>query len=234
MNSFKASPAVLPAGKTEEKTWQQTKSENTRGVILEATLDCFYELGYPNTTTEKVAKRARVSRGAMLHHFPSRMDLIRAAVSYIHQKRLAIFTEQYAQVNEGAQYTLMEEGIDAYWEQLNLPVFVVFHELQIASRTDPDLAEILRPAKREFDASWAKISQELFPDLALSEEFDEANLLTLYLLEGMAIRGDTRGRVPELMIPWLKKTLRQMFADVREIDRQTASQQLRETGRDGE
>ena len=60
-----------------DKTWQQTKSENTRTAILDATLDCFYELGYGNTTTEKVAKQAGVSRGAMLHHFPSRKTLIR-------------------------------------------------------------------------------------------------------------------------------------------------------------
>ncbi|MFP6802694.1 MAG: helix-turn-helix domain-containing protein, partial [Pseudomonadales bacterium] len=48
-----------------DKTWQQTKSENTRAAILEAALACFYDLGYGATTTEKVAKRAGVSRGAM-------------------------------------------------------------------------------------------------------------------------------------------------------------------------
>ena len=76
-----------------EKSWQQTKSENTRTAILDAALDCFYEIGYGNTTTEKVAKKAGVSRGAMLHHFPSRTALIRAAVMHLNQKRLQLYEE---------------------------------------------------------------------------------------------------------------------------------------------
>lgn len=206
-----------------EKTWQQTKSENTRTSIVEATLDCFHELGYANTTTDKVAKSAGVSRGAMLHHFPSRMDLVRAAVAHLHQKRLALFEEQEARVNQDAEHTLMEEGIDAYWQQLHSPTFVVFHELQVAARTDPELDAVLQPAMKEFDAAWARLTKTLFPDLALSEAFREANLVTLFLLEGMAVRGHTAGAVPDLMISWLKSTLRDMFSDVQGIDRKTAA-----------
>ena len=50
------------AGKGEngarQKTWQQTKSERTRKAILDAAVDCFYELGYFNTTTEHIARKA--------------------------------------------------------------------------------------------------------------------------------------------------------------------------------
>lgn len=214
MTPSKAAPA--------EKTWQQTKSEKTRMLLLEATIDCFYDLGYANTTTEKVAKKAGVSRGAMLHHFPSRMDLVKAAVVYLHEKRLAQFEEHEARVNEGAEHTRMEDGIDAYWEQLQTPIFTVFHELLVAARTDPELEAVLRPALREFDASWGRLTRRLFPDLSLSESFMIGNLVTMYLLEGMTLRGDTEGPVPEAMIPWLKKLLGQMFEDVQEIDRQSA------------
>lgn len=215
-----------PEGKTSEgKTWQQTKSEKTRTLLLEATIDCFYELGYASTTTEKVAKKAGVSRGAMLHHFPSRMDLVKAAVAYLHEKRLALFEEHESRVNEGAEHTRMEDGIDAYWEQLQTPVFTVFNELLAAARTDKELEAVLKPALREFDASWSRLTKRLFPDLALSESFMIGNLLTMYLLEGMAVRGDSEGPVPELMIPWLKDQLRQMFADVQAIDRQSAERQ---------
>ena len=69
-------PKPLEVADNRDKTWQQTKSENTRAAILEATLVCFYDLGYGATTTEKVAKRAGVSRGAMLHHFPSSPDIL--------------------------------------------------------------------------------------------------------------------------------------------------------------
>ena len=76
------------------KTWQQTKSELTRQTILDAALDCFYDMGYANTTTENISKRAGVSRGAMLHHFPTRFDLIKAAVEHLTEKRLELFAAQ--------------------------------------------------------------------------------------------------------------------------------------------
>lgn len=228
-------PMNLPKTEQEaagsDKTWQQTKSENTRTTILDAALDCFYELGYAQTTTEKIAKRAGVSRGAMLHHFPSRADLIRAAVKHLHQKRLTLFEEQERKINEGAEHTRIEEGIDAYWQQLHSPLFTVFHELHVAARTDHDLDDILKPALSEFDQSWRSVAESVFPDLALSEEFTTANMLTMYLLEGMAVRGVTTGQIPERMIPWLKTQLRDMFADVREVDRQTASKTTSKTSR---
>lgn len=218
VDSAKVGPAVVKT----KKTWQQIKSEKTRSAILEAAVDCFYELGFGKTTTGKVARRAGVSRGAMLHHFPSRIDLVRAAVHYLNQKRLELFEQQELLINEGAEHSRISEGIDAYWEQLHSPLFTVYHELQVTARTDADLREVLDTSARKLDASWVRVAQKVFPDLALSEAFDEANMLTMYLLEGMAVNGHTRGIVPDRMIPWLKQQLEQMFLDVGEVDRRTA------------
>ncbi len=143
--SARHTDAVTESG----KTWQQTKSELTRTAILDAALRCFYELGYNSTTTEKVAREAGVSRGAMLHHFPSRRDLIQAAVVHLNEKRLAAYETEEREIQEQARYTLIEEGIDIYWRQLDSWLFVVFHELQVAARTDPELARIMIPALEE-------------------------------------------------------------------------------------
>jgi len=209
-----------------DKTWQQTKSENTRAAILEAALACFYDLGYGSTTTEKVAKRAGVSRGAMLHHFPSRLHLVREAVRYLNLQRLQLFEEQELKINEGAEHSRISEGIDAYWQQLHSPLFTVFHELQVAARTDDDLQKAMVVANQELDEQWTRVAVSVFPDLAQSEDFGTANLLTMFLLEGMANRGVTTGNIPEKMIPWLKNQLTDMFADVSEVDRSTAKTRM--------
>ena len=205
-----------------DRTRQRAKSENTRTTILDAAIRCFYERGYNNTTTEKVAREAGVSRGAMLHHFPSRFDLIKAGVNHLHQQRLEQFEEQERQIQENAEHSLIEEGIDNYWAQLHSPLFTVWNELRVAARTDADLNNILKPAAREFEAKFAKITASVFPDLALSEEFERANFLSAYLLEGMALNGVSRGRKADIMVAWLKTQLREMFADVTDIDRNTA------------
>lgn len=205
-----------------DKTWQQTKSENTRTAIMDAALECFYELGYGNTTTEKVAKRAGVSRGAMLHHFPSRIELVKAAVGHLNTKRLEMFEEQELKANEGAQHTRVSEGIDAFWEQLKSPLFVIYHELQVASRTDPDLKEVIDIAYADFNHAWAKLSRRIFPDLALSEEFENANMLTTFLLEGMAVHTELPDEASQRMIKLLKRQLAYMFADVSSVERDAA------------
>jgi len=179
-------------------------------------VDCFYENGYANTTTEHISKRAGVSRGAMLHHFPSRFELISATVAYLNQQRLEMFAREESQTQQGAEYTRVEEGIDAYWRQLNTPVFIVFHELMVAARTDQELAEVISPALRAFESAWYEAVKDIFPDLAMSKGFTRANYLTKYLLEGMAFARFAAGEnVPEeMMLTWLKQELRHSYKDV--------------------
>ncbi len=221
----RASPAS-----TSNKTWQQTKSKNTRNTILDAAIECFYKFGYNNTTTEKIAIEAGVSRGAMLHHFPSRADLIKAAVRHLNDKRLELFRREESTVQSDAIHTRVDEGIDTYWAQLNTPYFVVFHELQIAARTDPELHAVLIPAIEELDRAWALTVREVFPDLALSPEIIRANWLTLLLLEGMAANLHSRRltKVSKDLLAWLKTELRRSFNDVlTSLDRESAKKTKR-------
>ena len=44
--------------------------------LLEATVDCLVEHGWSGTSTTLVSQRAGVSRGAQLHHFPTKNDLV--------------------------------------------------------------------------------------------------------------------------------------------------------------
>ncbi|MEQ8861216.1 MAG: helix-turn-helix domain-containing protein [Pseudomonadales bacterium] len=213
---------MAPAADAGEKTWQQTKSERTRTSILEAAMTCFYERGYFNTTTESIAREAGVSRGAMLHHFPTRADLIKAAVEHINQIRLDMFTQEELRTQEGADHTRVDEGIDAYWRQLSTRVFVVFHELKVAARTDRDLARVLKPALKAYNRALAKASAQVFPDLAQSEAYQRTTFLTQYLLEGMAITKlfEDETPVPETMLlDWLKAELKRSYRDVRGVSR---------------
>ena len=201
------------------KSWQKTKSEQTKTAILNAALDCFLAIGFNNTTTEKIAKQAKVSRGAMLHHFPQRSDLIQASVRHLHRKRLEAFEDTLSKLNEHSDFTLVGEGIDAFWDQLQSPLFAVYCELLVASRTDAELKGTLAPAIRDFHTAWREKSEGIFLDLAQSEQYGLATALTRYLLEGIAFNAQaTEGPVlnaqSKIMIEWLKSTVREMFQDV--------------------
>jgi len=71
------------AASAKRRQTNEARSARTRGKVLDATIDCLLELGYANTTTTLISERAGVSRGAQLHHFPTKAELVAAAVEHL-------------------------------------------------------------------------------------------------------------------------------------------------------
>ncbi len=189
-----AIPMPTPASKhtaaaalrAEPVGWQAQKSASTRNQIIEAAIRCFVDLGYSRTTTTLIAEKAGLSRGAMLHHFPAKKDVVRAAIEYLHAKRLKAFRRSMAKVAPDGDH--IRQGVEGYWAHVKHPMFVAFFELAVAARTDPELAEILRPVQESFEREWYAVSLELFPEWReKGAKFDLAFDLSRYVLEGMAI-----------------------------------------------
>lgn len=194
--------------------WQAQKSAATREQLLDAAIDCFITYGYAGTTTSKIAEHARLSRGAMLHHFPSRDLLIQSAVKHISQRRVDSFRSDILAIPADHPERI-RAGLNAYWEHLTGPLFTAFHELAVAARTDAELATILVPAIEEFEQSWYATAQEVFPEWQPTGAlFDVAMELTQHLMEGMAIaqihrKDDERTR---RVLDWLETELSKMLA----------------------
>ena len=203
-----AQPAYTPRG-PGDAGWQAHKSSTTRDQILDAAIRCIVELGYSNTTTTRIAEKAGMSRGAMLHHFPSRMDVIRAAVDYLHEKRLRAFRKSITNIPSGVDRVKM--AVEGYWAQVTHPIFVAFFELSVAARSDPDLADILHPAQQSFDREWYRTAQEVFPEWQTDRAaFDLALNLTQHLMEGIAIGYLTHARSykTEPLLEYLEQCIR--------------------------
>jgi AcrR family transcriptional regulator len=206
----RSAPTAQPAA-TEPASWQAQKSASTRNQILEAALACFVELGYSSTTTTAIAEHAGVSRGAMLHHFPSKLDVVRAAVEYLHEKRLRGFRKAIARMP--ANTDRVHHCVEAYWRQVRHPMFVAFFELTVAARTDRELAQILNPAQEAFDREWYNTAVELFPEWQeTGANFDLALDLSHHLIEGMAVNLMNRdlGERDRRLLRWLEERLREL------------------------
>lgn len=175
-----------PGTASESTGWQAQKSASTRLQIVEAALRCFVELGYSGTTTTVIAERAGLSRGAMLHHFPSKVDIVRAAVEHLHGKRLKAFRKSIDRLPRDGDRA--RRALEAYWEHVKHPMYVAFLELWVAARTDPELEQILRPAQQAFEAEWHQTAVEVFPEWkSAGENFDVALDLVHYVMDGMAV-----------------------------------------------
>ena len=190
-----AKRSAKPSGPGEQG-WQAQKSAATRDQILSAAVRCIVELGYSRTTTMKIAERAGLSRGATLHHFPSKLDIIRAAVDYLHERRLRAFRTSVMSIPEGTDR--IKAATEAYWAHATHPIFVAFFELSVAARTDRELRKILQPAQESFDEEWYKTAQEVFPEWQSDKAaFDLALSLVQHLMEGIAISSMTHQRQPD-------------------------------------
>ncbi|MDX1580561.1 MAG: TetR/AcrR family transcriptional regulator [Alphaproteobacteria bacterium] len=195
----------------EGMTWQAQKSAATRRQILEATISCFVELGYAQTTTTKIAERAGLSRGAMLHHFPSKKSVVKSAIEYLHAKRLRAFRKAVANIPEGKDR--LKQGMAAYWAHVTHPMFFAFLELKVAARTDTELASILRPEMKDFSEQWHATARELFPEWHSDPEaLDMALDMIQNVMDGLVINlmnGEPDAHV-DRMLAHLEDCLRQL------------------------
>ncbi|MFD6159503.1 TetR/AcrR family transcriptional regulator [Nocardia sp. NPDC060256] len=129
--------ARIEVAKPQRRT-QEQRSTEMRTRLLDATIDCLVEYGYAGTTTPRVAERAGVTRGAQVHHFGSKTDLVVAAISHLAQLRAETAMREMAKVERGNDP--VAAALDFLWELHQGPLFIATVELWVAGRTDPVLA----------------------------------------------------------------------------------------------
>ena len=199
--------APTPVGKVT-RTKQAVKSAQTRARLIDATIRCLVKRGYAGTTTPQVAAEARLSRGAMLHHFDNGTELIKAAIVELHERRLRAFRR--AAETPGHDVGAL---VHTYWRQLQKPGFIALHELALAARTSRELAELLLPLQAEFAERFTAEAIALFPEWQGNPEgFAVAMALSQSMLEGMAINVATGAMREELVEPLLTLVERQIRA----------------------
>ena len=57
---------------------REAEAQATRDALIQAALELFTERGYAAVGTEEIVARAKVTRGALYHHFADKRDLFRA------------------------------------------------------------------------------------------------------------------------------------------------------------
>lgn len=186
------------------QTRQQKKSAETRRSMVAAAVESLVELGYARTTTLEVQRRAGVSRGALLYHFPSKAELLVAAVHHLAEMRGRELKERAAQLPEGR--ARIDAVLDLLWESFVHPLFHVSMELRTAARTDPDFRNLVSEAEHRLGERILHQSRRLFGEaIANRPGFDCAIHLTLQLMMGAAMTAtlhSDEGRVQYLITKW--------------------------------
>jgi AcrR family transcriptional regulator len=177
-------PARVPRTQGERSAAMQRR-------LLDAAVAALYEKGYGGTTTMEVQQRAGVSRGALLHHYSSRTDLMVAAVEHLTRERIAeVISLVRSQAPEEGR---VEWAVNVLWETFQGPLFTASLELWLAARNDHELLAALLPQERILGQTIRSMAADLFgSELSSKPGFPEALELLLDAQRGAAARSVLR------------------------------------------
>jgi AcrR family transcriptional regulator len=190
---------------------QETKSERMRQRLVNATLNVLMESGYHHTSTTEIVRRAKVSRGALSHHFKCKADLIAAASEQMLEEATHEI-EELASKLISTDLTLYA-FLDRLWDKFSGRLFFITLEYVAAARTDKELQAKLVPVVKKFHRSLDTIWRRFFRQTRMDDTQVEMVLnMTLCLLRGMGVQTILR-QDPEYysnMISAWKKLLAQI------------------------
>lgn len=162
-----------------------------------------HDRGYDRAATPELAERAGVSRGALVHHYPARSDLISAAMEHL----LIQGARDIRRVADdvAAERMGLNDFIEFLWAIFSGCFFYLSIAFINAARTDDELRRKMIPIVRKFheglDGIWADLQK-------IDENPREARVilnLTVCLVRGTGIQNvlkDDPGYFRDLLEAW--------------------------------
>lgn len=165
----------------------QARSIAMRERLIRSALAVIYDVGCNSASTPEFARRAGVSRGALLHHFPTRSDIIIAAM----EKLLGDGTREIRDV--ARQVARKDVGlgdlVEFLWQMFSGRFFYISLEFINEARTDGELRARMIPVVKDFHAAldeiWAEFEKQAD---GLPQTTRVALNMTVCLVRGMGVQ----------------------------------------------
>lgn len=133
-------------GKTAPRARRQfdvDRSIATRARLFDAAIECLTQFGFAGTTTILIAEMAEVSRGAMLHQFASKAELIQAV--YEHCSELTLQEHRRRLQALASDEERFRSLLRIIWSAANEPYVVALSEIEMGYRSDPEMIATFAP-----------------------------------------------------------------------------------------
>lgn len=189
---------------------QAERSERTRELLLDATIECLVELGYAHTTVQEICQRAGLSRGAQQHHFTTKAELMTSALQHLFGQLSSEISDATTALPTGEER--FGKGIDLLWRSYSGTLSTAAVELWVAARTDDELRTSLLPVDRALGHATLDFYRALVGIDVDERQLETLLLLTVNLFRGLAvdamIGGDVTRRTA-LLAEWKALALEQ-------------------------
>jgi AcrR family transcriptional regulator len=165
------------------------RTAETRGKLIAAAIDALYQCGYSSATTIEVAKRARVSRGAMLHQFPTRVELLLAVAQHIVDSDSRYRHEHLSREKFATALERFYAAADVSWTVHTQPSTIALLEIMMATRSDSDLRKGFAPFLKTWRQTRRDAAARMAADLGVENIKEVATLIGLHQasMRGLAI-----------------------------------------------
>ena len=177
---------VTTATNEKPRRTQAERSEAMRTRLIEATLKCLETEGYAGTTVTKIVETAQVSRGAPVHHFPSKAALIAAAAEHL-MRKIYVQLGIAMQHMEESEDKLTELIMTSWREVFGTAENAVLLELIVASRRDNELAEMLQKLWMSAFNTLGTAAEHYLKPNSDKDNVRHLMILTQWMLRGMAM-----------------------------------------------
>jgi AcrR family transcriptional regulator len=197
--------ATAANSRVQAQRTQAQRSQDTRERLMRATVDCLVERGWAGTTTTEVAERAGVSRGAQLHHYRTRSDLVIAAVEHLGNQRVEEIQRAAADLpRDGRRIEAVLQMLAGLYT--GAP-FLAALELWVAARTDPELHAVVAPLEARFGREAHRLTVGLLAADESRPGVREAIQSTLDFIRGLGLADvltDDAARRARLLRAWAR------------------------------
>ncbi|ORV95947.1 transcriptional regulator [Mycobacterium kyorinense] len=164
---------------------QAERSAAMRTRLLDATVECLVTHGYAGTTTPRIAEMAGVTRGAQVHHFRSKEDLVVAAIEHLAQQRAQAAIRELGRLHDSPDP--VAAVLDFLWEVHQGPLFVASMELWIAARTDRVLARQIERVEPVVDSALVAAISQVLPEHPAPKELANIVYTAMDALRGILV-----------------------------------------------
>jgi len=164
---------------------QAERTAVTTEKLLEATVASLIERGYRGTSTPEICRRAGVSRGAQLHHYPTKESLVAAAVEHLLSHRVSELQDRLMRAPAGVLD--LEDAAGFLWKVYTGDTFYAWLELVVAARTDEELRKIVSALDERLVAKAERVVQKfLLPYVDDPKRIKATTRLILAIFDGLA------------------------------------------------
>jgi AcrR family transcriptional regulator len=193
------------AARVAPRMSQEERTRAMRQRLLDATVECLVEVGWAGTSTTLVSQRAGVSRGAQLHHFPTKNDLVLAAVEHLSDARRDELRVAAVDLPRGRRRT--RAVLEMLATHFTGAVFTAALELWVAARTDPALREAVGPLEQRIGRETHRSTVELLGVDESRAGVRELVQATLDLVRGLGLAStitDDTARRKRILDQWAR------------------------------